>query len=56
MAGPGASKGGLLFGLLLGSVPAIWLGAKLSSILSERATRNTLAVTLFLVGIKLVSS
>ena len=46
----------LLFGLLLGSVPAIWLGAKLSSSLSERATRNTLAVTLFLVGIKLVSS
>jgi hypothetical protein len=46
----------LLFGLLLGSVPAIWLGAKLSSTLSERATRNTLAVTLFLVGIKLVSS
>lgn len=46
----------LLFGLLLGSVPAIWLGAKLSSILSERATRATLATTLFLVGIKLVSS
>jgi hypothetical protein len=46
----------LLFGLLLGSVPAIWLGAKLSSSLSEKATRNTLAATLFLVGIKLVSS
>ena len=46
----------LLFGLLLGSVPAIWIGAKLSSSLSERATRNTLAATLFLVGIKLVSS
>jgi uncharacterized membrane protein YfcA len=46
----------LLFGLLIGSVPAIWLGAKLSSILSEKATRTTLAGTLFLVGIKLVSS
>jgi uncharacterized protein len=46
----------LLFGLLLGSVPAIWLGAKLSSTLSERVTRTTLAATLFLVGIKLVSS
>ena len=46
----------LLFGLLLGSIPAIWLGAKLSSVLSERATRTTLAGTLFLVGIKLVSS
>jgi uncharacterized membrane protein YfcA len=46
----------LLFGLLLGSVPAIWLGAKLSSVLSERATRATLAGTLFLVGLKLISS
>ena len=46
----------LLFGLLLGSVPAIWFGAKLSSTLSESVTRTTLAVTLFLVGIKLVSS
>ena len=46
----------LLFGLLIGSVPAIWLGAKLSSALSEKATRTTLAATLFLVGIKLVSS
>ena len=46
----------LLFGLLLGSVPAIWLGARLSSALSERTTRTTLAATLFLVGIKLVSS
>jgi uncharacterized membrane protein YfcA len=46
----------LLFGLLIGSVPAIWLGARLSSTLSEKATRTTLAGTLFLVGIKLVSS
>ena len=46
----------LLFGLLLGSIPAIWLGAKLASTLSERATRITLAATLFLVGIKLVTS
>lgn len=46
----------LLLGLLIGSVPAIWLGAKLSSMLSERATRTTLAGTLFLVGLKLVSS
>ena len=46
----------LLFGLLLGSIPAIWLGAKLSSALSERTTRATLAATLFLVGLKLVTS
>ncbi|ANI99069.1 hypothetical protein A8O14_02530 [Polynucleobacter wuianus] len=44
----------LLFGLLLGSVPAIWLGAKLSSTLPEKFTRTALAVTLLLVGIKLV--
>ncbi|QWD84031.1 sulfite exporter TauE/SafE family protein [Polynucleobacter sp. MWH-P3-07-1] len=46
----------LLAGLLIGSVPAIWLGAKLSSVLSEKITRNTLAATLFLVGLKLVLS
>jgi uncharacterized membrane protein YfcA len=44
----------LLFGLLLGSVPAIWLGAKLSSTLPEKFTRTALAITLLLVGIKLV--
>lgn len=45
---------GLLFGLLIGSVPAIWLGAKLSSTLPEKFTRTALAITLLLVGIKLV--
>lgn len=44
----------LLFGLLLGSVPAIWLGAKLSSAFPEKFTRTALAITLLLVGIKLV--
>lgn len=44
----------LLFGLLIGSVPAIWLGAKLSSTLPEKFTRTALAITLLLVGIKLV--
>jgi uncharacterized membrane protein YfcA len=44
----------LLFGLLLGSVPAIWLGAKLASTLPDKFTRTALAVTLLLVGIKLV--
>lgn len=46
----------LLFGLLLGSVPAIWLGAKLSSTLPEKFTRTALAITLLLVGIKLVTA
>jgi uncharacterized membrane protein YfcA len=44
----------LLFGLLLGSVPAIWRGAKLSSTLPEKFTRTALAITLLLGGIKLV--
>lgn len=45
----------LLTGLLLGSIPAIWLGARLSKALPERYVRGTLATTLTLVGIKLVS-
>lgn len=47
---------GLLFSLLIGSVPAIWLGAKLSSTLPEKFTRTALAITLLLVGIKLVTA
>jgi uncharacterized membrane protein YfcA len=46
----------LLFGLLVGSVPAIWLGARLSSTLPEKFTRTALAITLLLVGIKLVTA
>lgn len=45
----------LLAGLLLGSVPAIWLGARLSKALPEKYVRGTLATTLTLVGVKLVS-
>ena len=44
----------LLFGLLIGSVPAIWLGARLATTLPEKFTRTALALTLLLVGIKLV--
>ena len=45
----------LLTGLLIGSVPGIWLGARLSKSLPEKYVRGTLATTLTLVGIKLVS-
>jgi len=45
----------LLGGLLIGSIPAIWLGARLSKQLPERYTRTALAVVLTLVGFKLVS-
>jgi len=45
----------LLFGLLIGSLPAIWVGAKLAKSMPEKFTRTALATTLTLVGIKLVS-
>ena len=45
----------LLSGLLIGSVPGIWLGARLSKSLPEKYVRGALATTLTLVGIKLVS-
>jgi hypothetical protein len=45
----------LLFGLLLGSLPAIWVGAKLAKNMPEKYTRVALATTLTLVGLKLVS-
>ena len=45
----------LLVALLLGSVPAIWLGAKLAKAFPERVTRSILASVLTLVGLKLVS-
>ena len=45
----------LLIALLIGSVPAIWLGAKMSSAFPEHVTRTILASVLTLVGFKLVS-
>jgi uncharacterized membrane protein YfcA len=45
----------LLFALLLGSVPAIWVGARLSKAFPEKITRSILAGVLTLVGLKLVS-
>lgn len=45
----------LLIALLIGSVPAIWLGAKMASAFPERVTRTILASVLTLVGFKLVS-
>jgi uncharacterized membrane protein YfcA len=45
----------LLAGLLLGSIPSIWLGAHLAKHLPERMTRIALITTLTLVGIKMVA-
>jgi uncharacterized protein len=51
----GNIDGQLLLGLLVGSVPGIWFGARLSKSLPEKWVRGTLAVTLTLVGLKLIS-
>lgn len=44
----------LLVGLLIGSVPGIWLGARLSKALPEKVVRGALAATLTLVAIKML--
>ena len=44
----------LLTGLLIGSVPAIWVGARLAKRLPESYTRTALALVLTVVGYKLV--
>jgi hypothetical protein len=44
----------LLISLLIGSVPAIWCGAKLTKLISERISRAILAGVLTLVGFKLI--
>lgn len=46
---------GLLFALLIGSVPAIWIGANLARTFPEKYTRGALVGVLTLVGLKLVS-
>ncbi|QOK95861.1 sulfite exporter TauE/SafE family protein [Ralstonia pseudosolanacearum] len=45
----------LLASLLVGSIPGIWLGARLSKNLPERLVRGALAATLTVTAIKLVS-
>ena len=44
-----------LLSLLVGSIPGIWLGARLSKNLPERLVRGALAATLTVTAIKLVS-
>ncbi len=45
----------LLVALLLGSVPGIWLGARLGAVLPERATRVGVSAALLLAGFKLIA-
>lgn len=46
---------GLLGGLLIGSVPGIWMGARLSKAMPEKWVRGALATTLTLVAFKMIS-
>ena len=54
-ASVGHVDGGLLVGLLIGSVPGILLGANLSRRVPEIATRSLLVVALSFAGVKLVA-
>jgi len=44
----------LLAGLLLGSVPGVWLGSRLSAVFPERILRPVLATTLLYLGLRLI--
>jgi uncharacterized protein len=44
----------LLGGLLLGSLPGVWIGSKMSTVFPERILRPILASTLFFLGYKLL--
>lgn len=50
--GMGSINGQLLAGLLLGSIPGIWLGARLSLVIPEKVLRPVLASLLFAAGCK----
>jgi uncharacterized protein len=45
---------GLLVALLMGSLPGIWLGARLSKALPERLVRTLLCVSLVTAGLKVI--
>jgi uncharacterized protein len=44
----------LVFGLLIGSVPGVWLGSYIATRIPENALRPAVAVLLFVTGVKLV--
>ena len=45
---------GLLVALLMGSLPGIWLGARLSKALPERLVRTLLCISLVTAGLKVI--
>jgi uncharacterized protein len=52
--GLGDVNGHLLLGLLLGSVPGVWVGSKMSAVFPENIMRPVLAATLLCLGYKLL--
>ena len=53
-AGLGTINYKLLVGLLVGSVPGVWIGSKLSARFPEKVLRPVLATTLLYLGLKLL--
>ena len=52
--GIGSINAPLLGGLLIGSIPGVWLGSKMSAHFPEKVLRPALATTLFFLGYKLL--
>jgi uncharacterized membrane protein YfcA len=52
--GIGSINTHLLGGLLLGSIPGVWIGSKMSAVFPEKVLRPTLATTLLFLGYKLL--
>jgi uncharacterized protein len=51
--GLGSVNAALLGVLLMGSIPGVWLGSKMNTVVPERILQPLLATTLFLLGYKL---
>jgi len=52
--GIGSINVGLLVGLLIGSVPGVWIGSKMSAHFPEKVLRPVLGTTLLILGYKLL--
>lgn len=52
--GMGSINFPLLGALLVGSIPGVWIGSKMSAVFPERVLQPLLATTLFLLGYKLL--
>jgi len=52
--GIGSINTSLLGGLLLGSIPGVWIGSKMSAFFPEKVLRPVLGTTLLFLGYKLL--